>query len=98
MALTRGITRLDGARGKNKFGTPMFEPEVFPKQMYCIEEVLVTLLGLFGASRSASAPWELCLPPRYAPGFNELETPPLGGLVSQAGWPFDNAQLITLLA
>jgi len=26
----------------------MFEPEVFRKQMYCIE-VLVTLLGLFGA-------------------------------------------------
>jgi len=26
----------------------MFEPEVFRKQMYCTE-VLVTLLGLFGA-------------------------------------------------
>jgi len=35
-----------GAR--NKFGTPMFEPGVFRKQMYCIEEVLVTLLGLSG--------------------------------------------------
>jgi len=35
-----------GAR--SKFRGPMFEPEVFRKQMYCTE-VLVTLLGLFGA-------------------------------------------------
>jgi len=27
----RGATTLDGARGKNKFGAPMFEPEVFRK-------------------------------------------------------------------
>jgi len=33
---------------RSKFGAPMFEPEVFRKQMYCTE-VLVTLLGLFGA-------------------------------------------------
>jgi len=36
------------APGVSKFGAPMFEPEVFRKQMYCTE-VLVTLLGLFGA-------------------------------------------------
>jgi len=42
-----------GAR--SKFGAPMFAPEVFRKQMYCIE-VLVILLGLFGAPRSHSAP------------------------------------------
>jgi len=30
----------------------MFEPEYFRKQMYCTE-VLVTLLGLFGATRFA---------------------------------------------
>jgi len=35
-----------GAR--SKFGVPMFEPEVFRKQMYCTE-VPVILLGLFGA-------------------------------------------------
>jgi len=31
---------------RSKFGAPMFEPEVFQKQMDCIEEstVLVTLL------------------------------------------------------
>jgi len=33
---------------RNKLDAPVFEPEVFQKQMYCIE-VLVTLLGLFGA-------------------------------------------------
>jgi len=39
------------AGARSKFGAPMFEPEVFRKQMYCIEEssLLVTLLGLFGA-------------------------------------------------
>jgi len=34
-----------GAR--NKFAAPMFEPEVFRKQMYCSENVLMTLLGFF---------------------------------------------------
>jgi len=38
-----------GAR--SKFGAPMFETELFRKQMYCIA-VLVTLLGLFGAPLS----------------------------------------------
>jgi len=37
---------MPGAR--SKFVAPMFEPEDFRKQMYC-SEVLVTLLGLFGA-------------------------------------------------
>jgi len=36
-----------GAR--SKFGATMFEPEVFRKQIYCIEKILVALLGLFGA-------------------------------------------------
>jgi len=36
-----------GAR--STFGASMFEPEVFRKQMCCIDEsILVTLLGLFG--------------------------------------------------
>jgi len=30
--------RLDGARDKKQFGAPMFESEVFWKQMYHIEE------------------------------------------------------------
>jgi len=42
--------RLDGARGKKQYGAPMFEPEVFRKPIYCIEEDTYALLGLFGAS------------------------------------------------
>jgi len=41
-----------GAR--SKFGAAVFEPEVFQKQMYCIE-VLVTFLGLFGTPQSFGA-------------------------------------------
>jgi len=38
-------------RSRNKFGAPMFEPEVSREQIYCIEEsrLLATLLGFFGA-------------------------------------------------
>jgi len=34
-----------GAR--SKFGVPMFEPEVFRKQMYCIEESTCDTVGTF---------------------------------------------------
>ena len=34
---------------KKQLGAPMIETEVFPKQMYCIEKVLVTSLELLGA-------------------------------------------------
>jgi len=50
-----------GAR--SKFGAPIFEPEVFRKQIYCTE-VLVTLLGLFGAR--GIVPLD---PRRYAPDY-----------------------------
>ena len=46
----RGVTRLEASGARSKFGAPMFEPEVFRKQMYCIEESTkkyVTFLGLF---------------------------------------------------
>jgi len=46
-----------GAR--SKFGALMFDTEVCRKQMYCIEGSTLTLLGLFGALRSHSAP-RLC--------------------------------------
>jgi len=42
-----------GAR--SKFGAPMFEPEVFRKQIYCCTKVLVTLFGLFGDPQSFGA-------------------------------------------
>jgi len=47
----------------------MFEPEVFRKQMYCTE-VLVTLLGHFGAPQSIGARGIVPLAPRpYAPDY-----------------------------
>jgi len=49
-----------GAR--NKFGTPMFEPKVFRKQMYCIEESTCDIVGSFRCPRIESAPRALCSP------------------------------------
>jgi len=38
-----------GPEARSRFGSPMFEPELFRKKIYCKEErVLVTSLGLFG--------------------------------------------------
>jgi len=34
-----------GAR--NKFGVPVFEPEIFRKQMYCFEESTCDIVGTF---------------------------------------------------
>jgi len=42
-----------GAR--SKFGTPMFEPKVFRKQMYCDEESTYDIVGTFWRPRSQSA-------------------------------------------
>jgi len=39
--------RLDGDRGKKEVCTPRFEPEVFWKQMYCIEESTCGIVGTF---------------------------------------------------
>jgi len=44
--LDRGVTRLNGARGKKRVWRPLFEPEVFRKQMYCIR---VSTCDIFGA-------------------------------------------------
>jgi len=69
--------RLDGARGKKQVWPPMFEPEFFWKEMYCIEESTCDIIETFGAPRSNSVPnsdsatGELC-PPRYAPGWKLL--------------------------
>ena len=52
----RGVTRLDGARARSKFGAPIVEPEVFRKQIYCIEASTCDIVGTFGAPRSDSAP------------------------------------------
>jgi len=65
---TRGVTRLDGARGK-KFNAPMFELDVFRKAMYCIEESACDNVGTFLRPHIDSAPGELS-PPRSASGCN----------------------------
>ena len=62
-----------GAR--SKIGAPIFEPEVFRKQMYCIEECTRDIVETFRSSRIISAPpdWFSArviahpLSPRYAP-------------------------------
>jgi len=64
----RGAAWLDGTRGK-KFGAPVFEPDVFRKQMYSIEQNTCDTVGTFGASRSDPEPGEMCplFLPRYTP-------------------------------
>jgi len=42
----KGVPRLDVAQGKKQVWRPMFETEVFWKQMYCIEKSICDLLGL----------------------------------------------------
>jgi len=60
---------------RSKFGAPVFEPEVFRKQMYCVEESTCDNVGTFRRSpQSFGAPtviWRQgnCSPlvsPRYA--------------------------------
>jgi len=57
-----------GAR--NKFDTPMFEPDVFRKQMYCIEESTWEIVRTFRCPRSDSASGEFC-PPLLRPCSGE---------------------------
>jgi len=40
----------------------MFEPEVFRKQIYCIEESTCDIVGTFRLPHSDSVPGELCQP------------------------------------
>jgi len=58
----RGTMRLDGARGKKQVWRPMFEPEIVPKQMCCIEESTCDIVGTFRSPRSDSARGKLCPP------------------------------------
>ena len=62
-----------GARWK--FGAPMFEFDVFRKQMYCIEGSTCGIVGTFRRPNSDSAPWELCtlVPHRCAPASESLQ-------------------------
>jgi len=48
--------RLDGAQVRKQVGAPMFEPELFLKQIYCIEENTCDNVETFRRPRSDSAP------------------------------------------
>jgi len=55
-----------GAR--SKFGAPMFEPEVFRKQMYCIEECVCDIVGsLWRHPQRIGAPIEIRRPGNCVP-------------------------------
>jgi len=55
-----------GAR--NKFGAPMFKPEVIREQIYCIEESTCVKVGTFRRSPVIQRPGCVpILPHRYAP-------------------------------
>jgi len=73
--LLLGAQRIRWRPAKSELVAPMFEPEVFRKQMYCTE-VLVALLRLFGAPQSFGAlivirrPGNCApYPRRYAPDY-----------------------------
>jgi len=53
---TTTVTRWDSAGTVSKFGAPMFEPKVFRKQMYCIEESTCDIVGPFRRPHVNSAP------------------------------------------
>jgi len=61
----------------SKFGAPMFEREVFRKQMYCIEKSTCDIVGTFRRPHSDSAPGELCpLAPLVTPLHVGASLPP----------------------
>jgi len=64
---------------RSKFDAPMFEPEVFRKQMHCTEEsrLLATWLRFVGALRSHSAPHSNSVPGQLCP-LCPLATPLVG--------------------
>jgi len=43
---------------RSKFGAPMFELEIFRKQMHCVEESTCDIFGIFRRPGN-------CVPPRY---------------------------------
>jgi len=66
---------LDGACGKKQVWHPMFEPEVFRKQMYCIEESTCDNVGTFGTPIVIWRPGHFAplAPTRYIPDADKLQ-------------------------
>jgi len=52
-----------GPGARNKFVAPMFEPEVFRKQMHCIEESICDIVGTFQPPHGYAAPTAVIRPP-----------------------------------
>jgi len=74
-----GVKRLDGARGKKQVWRPMFEPEVFRKQMHCIVESICDIVGTFrrppqwfGARTIVPALFRLVTPLQPTQGDNSV--------------------------
>jgi len=55
-----------------KFDAPIFEPEVFRKQMYCVEECTCDIVGIFWRPSNHSAPPQYFSDPRviWRPGIS----------------------------
>ena len=64
LQIDRGVTRLGGARGKMQVWRPRFEPEVFRKQMYCVEECTCDIVGIFWLPGNHSTPPQYFSAPR----------------------------------
>jgi len=45
--IDRCVTRLNGSGPRSKFVDPIFEPDIFRKQMYCMEECTYDIVGTF---------------------------------------------------
>jgi len=53
------------SQARSKFGSPMFKPEVFQKQMHCTEESTCDIVGTFWHLPQRFDAWESvspCLP------------------------------------
>jgi len=63
-AANNRVNTVDGAWSKKQVCCPMFEPEVFRKQMYCFgKKVLMTLLEFFGPPAVIRCPGNCALLP-----------------------------------
>jgi len=58
---TRGVTRLDDARGEKQVWRPVFKPDGFRKPMYCIDGSTYDIIGSFWRTGNC-APFTPSLP------------------------------------
>ena len=62
LVMLRGVTKWDGARWKKQVSRPIFEHELFWKQIYFLEESACDIFGTFCRPHSDLVPGELCPP------------------------------------